>query len=89
MTVGVQSSTQGAWVYSYDAPSVRAGLTFTNQMVSPDGRFVGVAGAGFGKHHYSGAARVGVTACEATEWLSASSITCSAGGGSGGRSALR
>jgi hypothetical protein len=35
-----------------------------------------VVGSGLGALDYTGASRVGVTACEASEWLSDSSMQC-------------
>ena len=82
--VGVGILTE-AW--SYDGVTV-SGMRRGNNP-GTGSTTVTMHGAGFGLVSYSGAGRVGATACEATGWESETSLRCRAIGGGGGPLRLR
>ena len=73
VTAGIQAGTSTE-VFSFDIPSLSS-LHPTNK-ASTGSASVTVQGAGFGLVDYSGGARLGLSACEATDWLSDSSVRC-------------
>ena len=79
VTVGMQVGSLTVGV-SYSLPTVST-VYATNQVAVS--QTVTVHGGLVGAADYSGGARVGATACEATEWISASAVGCKVGSGVG------
>ncbi|KAJ1475837.1 hypothetical protein T484DRAFT_1827001 [Baffinella frigidus] len=75
--VGVGSVTEGL---SYDVPMLEGGSKKGN-MPSTGSVSMTVVGSGMGHSDYTGASRVGATACEASGWESDSSMCCLSSGG--------
>ncbi|KAJ1465477.1 hypothetical protein T484DRAFT_1864633, partial [Baffinella frigidus] len=92
VTAGVRVGTLTE-ALSYDVPMLGGGLdlnettdknarTFSRtNMPSTGSASVTVVGSGLGRSDYTGASRIGSTACEASEWESDSSMRCLSSGG--------